>query len=117
MTRNLLLLRAARFRMPQPARRWRTRARPGFRRRTEPRSLLRSVAGARLRRFLQHGSVAQRVKCLIDIVRNLDLYAHRFMLRRARNGITRLLPIRLARPSQALVYGLASSAPLLAESS
>lgn len=118
MVRNLLLIRAARFQCaPLRLKHWRIYTPPGFHRRKAPRNKLRSIAGARLRRFMKHGSLVQRLTRLIQIVRDLDAYARRFVLRRARHGLTRLLAIRMTRPSQHVLNDMCAQAPLPADSS
>jgi len=118
MVRNLLLIRAARFqRAPLMLKHWRIYTQPGFHRRRAPRNKLRSIAGGRLRRFMTHGSLMQRLARLIRIVRNLDLYARRFMLRRVRNGATRLLAIQLTRAVQEAASGTRAPQPLPTDSS
>ncbi len=118
MVRDLLLIRAARFqRAPLVLKHWRIYAQPGLHRRKAPRNKLRSIAGGRLRRFMNHGSLTQRLARLIQIVRNLDIYARRFMLRRVRNGVTRLLAIGLTHPSQEILRDMRAPKPLPADSS
>lgn len=97
LVRNLMIIRAAEFLRHRPTRPWRNFAPSGFRRRRGP-CRLRTIAGSRLRRVLTEGGLAARLARFVHIVRNLDAYVQKFLLRRAKNGLGRLNPLIVARP-------------------
>lgn len=102
LVRNLLIIRAAQFVRHRPPAPWRNFAPAGFQRRRGI-CRLRTIAGSRLRHFLSQGDLATRLMRFVDIVRNLDAYARKFLLRRARLGLSRLNSLIAARPqAQAL---------------
>ena len=99
MVRNLMIARAGQMiGRPRPRQRARNHAPCGFRRRMRARSRLRSIGGARLRRFMKAGNDRQRFARLIAMMNALDAYARAFLLRRAENGMNRLLPLLAVRP-------------------
>lgn len=118
LVRNLLIARASqlasgRSRMRRP----RNHAPTGFHRRMRARNPLRSIGGARLRRFMNAGGDAARFARLLQIIGDLDAYARDFLLRRAENGVNRLLPLLLSRPMQDAPRSLAAPTPALANTS
>jgi hypothetical protein len=116
LVRNVMIVRAAQFLPRRSPRPWRAAARSGFRHRPL-RMRLRSVAGSRLRRFLQAGSFTRRLTRLVHIVRNLDAFVRKFLLRRAENGVNRLSPLIVARPPQDAIQTRPAQTPALADSS
>jgi hypothetical protein len=99
LVRNLLLIHAAQFvNRSVQQNTWRNYAPAGFTRRRRPRSLLRSIAGGRLRRYLCAGSLPARFARLIHVISNLDACARKFLLRRAERGLHRFIAMLLVRP-------------------
>jgi hypothetical protein len=118
LVRNLMIARVAQLARRNPSRHCRfDDARPGFRRRARTGNLLRSIAGSRLRRFLDAGDVAARFALLIRILANLDAYVRPLLLRRALRGINRLTAVVAVRPPHDALRTLAAPFPALADSS
>lgn len=118
LVRNLMIARTAQIAGVRRLRRpHRDDTRSGFRRRKRARKVLRSIAGSRLRRFMKQGGDAERFARLIHMMHNLDAYARSFLLRRAANGVNRLVPILPVRPPHDAVRALAAPMPALADTS
>jgi hypothetical protein len=116
--RNLLIARAGQL----ATRRWakektRDYASSGFRRRVRARNILRSIGGARLRRFMIAGGVAARFARLLQILGNIDAYVRAFLLRRASNGVNRLKPLLAVRPPHEPVRTQAAPVSICADTS
>jgi len=116
LVRNLLIIHAAQFLRQQPVRPWRNFAPTGFQRRRGV-CRLRAIAGSRLRRVLNDGDFATRLKRFVNIVRNLDVYARTFLLRRAHNGLGRFNPLIATRPQAQTLLLHPAQTPALADSS
>lgn len=111
--RDLIVIRAAQIMRTPPQRRQRfDYAPPGFRRRMQPRQLIRAAAGARLRRALRHRDMATRISILLASLRDLDGFA-----RAIARKLTRLAPILACAPPRESVRILACVAPYAADSS
>jgi hypothetical protein len=96
LVRNLMIARAALlFVKPRPRRATRDHARSGFRKRIRMRKGLRAIGGSRLRHHLNGGDDLSRFTRLAHMLWNLDRFTETFFKHRARNGLTRLLPIVL----------------------
>ena len=119
MVRNLLIARVGQLARGRSTtmRRPRNYAPPGFRRRMRARNLLRSIGGGRLRRFMNAGGDAARFARILQIVGDLDTYARAFLLRRAENGVNRLMPLLAIRPPHARGNTLGAPAPACADTS
>lgn len=116
LVRNLMIIRAAHFLRRRNVAPRRYFAPPGFRQRHRA-FPLRAIAGSRLRRFLTQGNCATRITRFVQIVRNLDAFVRKFLVRRAQAGINRQSPIVMVQPARDRVHSLAAQAPLLADSS
>lgn len=119
LVRNLMIARGAQL-LPPSARRRRVPrnfAPTGFRLRARPRNILRSIAGGRLRRFLNAGDLATRLVRLIQVLSDFDRYVRAFLLRRGQRGVTRLIRVLLVRPPHDAARSLAAPTPALADSS
>lgn len=116
LVRNLLLIHAAPFARRQSVRPWRDFSPSGFQRRRGM-CRLRAIAGSRLRRALNDGDLATRLKRFVDIVRNLDAYTQKFLVRRARNGLSRLSPLIATHPQADALPSRAAQTPAAADSS
>jgi hypothetical protein len=114
--RNLLIIHAARYARHRAQRPWRNFAFTGFQRRHGI-CRIRAIAGSRLRRILNDGDLATRLKRFVHIVRNLDAYAREFLLRRAHNGLGRLNPLIATRPQAQALRLRTAPTPALADSS
>ncbi|MEQ1820325.1 MAG: hypothetical protein ABL871_17120 [Terricaulis sp.] len=75
--------------------RFNTRA--GFKRRNAPASQIRAILGARLRKQLYARDPFKRIGLLLNVLRNLDVFASRIGVR-ARRGLNRLRAITAVRP-------------------
>lgn len=118
LVRNLLLIRAAEF-VSRSIRHtpWRNYAPAGFTRSKHPRSLLRAIAGARLRRYLNAGSLSARFARLIRVLSDLDAHARKFLLRRAQRGLHRFIAMLLVRPPHDAARTLAAPHAACADTS
>jgi hypothetical protein len=78
----------------------------GFRRRVARGAVLRAVAGSRFRKALKHRDAAQRLQRLIAAFADIDAFARRHLVARARRRLTRL---------HAVIPSAPPSAPCLAQ--
>lgn len=117
-TCRLALIRAVEIAGIRPRRRIIRNAAPaGFRRRIQPRALVRACIGARLRKAVKRGDLAARIRFLADALGDIDAFARRYLLPRALRGLTRLCAIVPVAPSAAAILGPPVLAPALADSS
>ena len=116
--RNLVIIRAAQIARGSAgcAAPPRVFAPRGFKRRMRPRQLVRSSAGAWLRRALRDRDRARRFMRLLEALRDLDSLAVR-LARRLVRRLTRLRPIIATRPPHVRVASLAAPAPFVSDSS
>jgi hypothetical protein len=117
LVRNLMIARAVELFSVRRGRAPSKYLPPGFRRRRRLGNILRQAAGARLRRFLRAGDFAARFARLAQIIANIDEYCRKFLLPRARRGLTRLYAILLVRPPHDPARSLAAPAIAFADSS
>jgi hypothetical protein len=89
----------------------------GFRRRTAPRALVRACIGARLRKALKRGDLAERIRFLAAALSNIDAFARRYLVPRALRRLTKLCAIVLIAPPGDAIPGPPAFSPALADSS
>lgn len=83
----------------------------GFHRRTTRGAWKRAIAGSRLRNALKHRDPAQRIQLLLAAIADIDAFALRYLARRAKRRLTRLLPILMFAPPPALFVSRAAPEP------
>lgn len=89
----------------------------GFRRRTAPRALARACIGARLRKAVKRGDLAERIRFLTAALSDIDGFARRYLVARARRGLTKLCAIVPIAPPAAAIFAAPAQVPALADSS
>ena len=89
----------------------------GFRRRTEPRALVRAGIGVRLRKAAKRGDLAARIRFLTAALSDIDAFARRHLLARALRRLTKLCAVVMFAPSAAAIAAPLVFAPALADSS
>jgi hypothetical protein len=89
----------------------------GFRRRIARGGLLRAAVGARVRKALKHRDPAQRIQRLVGALANIDAFARRYLLARAKRRLTRLHAVLIAAPMAEPVFGGPPRAPCAADTS
>jgi len=118
MVARLIFLRATQL-IPMPALRRRSirvSAAPGFRKRVQPRQLVRSAIGAAVRKSLRHRDLRTRLAILLNALANIDALAAK-LTRRLRRRFTRLAALTVACPPHDSVRWIAMPAPAFADSS
>jgi hypothetical protein len=89
----------------------------GFRRRTAPHVPIRACLGARLRKALKRGGLAERIRFLTAALADLDAFTRHYVVPRALRRLTKLCAVVITAPPAAAVLGLPASPPALADSS
>jgi hypothetical protein len=118
LTCLLALARAAEIAGIRPRERVIRNAAPaGFRRRTTPHALIRACIGARLRKSLKRGDIATRIRVLAAALSDIDAFARRHLVPRARRRLTKLCAIIAHAPAAEANFGAPAHAPALADSS
>ena len=118
LTCRLALIRAVEITGVRARRRTvRNTAPAGFRRRIAPRALRRACLGARLRKALNRGDLKTRIEVLTAALTDIDAFARRYLVARARRGLTRLCAVVLIAPAADVLLSAPASAPACADSS
>jgi hypothetical protein len=100
-----------------PRRTRRNTAPNGFRRRIARSAYLRAVAGSRFRRALKHRDITERLRRLMAALVDIDAFARRTLVARARRRLTRLCPVVLVAPRAAALVRLTAAPPAPANTS
>lgn len=118
LTCRLALVRAIELTGIRPRERARRNSAPaGFRRRIAQRALRRASTGARLRKALKQGDLATPISFLARALADIDAFAHRYLVARARRRLTKLCAIVLIAPPAAAILAQLAHVPALADSS
>jgi hypothetical protein len=120
LVRDLAVLRATEFthlRSRPRLRGVRNAAECGFRRRTTRGAWRRAIAGSRLRKALKHRDPAQRIQLLLAALADIDAFARRYLIARAKRRLTRLFPILIFAPPVALLVSPSMPEPCAANTS
>ena len=89
----------------------------GFRRRSRSAGIERATVGARLRAALRHRVLHEHIARLLAAFSDIDGYARRYFVARARRCMTRLWPILVVAPPTSACASLAAPAPCAVDSS
>lgn len=115
---GLAIMRAVQIAGARLRTRQRRNATPrGLRQRRQARALRRAVIGARLRKALRRGDIAARVQFLITALADIEAFARRYFLARARRRLNKLYAIVAATPPAAAIPAAPTFAPACADSS
>jgi hypothetical protein len=120
LVRDLAIVRATdlvHLRSRPRSRGVRNAAAHGFRRRTTRGAWTRTIAGSRLRNALKHRDPAQRIHRLLAAIADIDAFARRYLVPRAKRRLTRLFPVLMFAPAAAPLVSCTAPDPCAADTS
>lgn len=119
LVRKLALVRAVEIAQirarPRPP--LRNAAPAGFRRRIARAGLMRAMAGARFRKALKARDLTERIARLLAALADIDGFARRYLVARARMRLTKLHAVVMFAPPADALVALAAPEPRAADTS